>query len=52
MDGVEVIDLCSERKTEIGEQCEGKESPKQESRQKLMQLSERKVEIGLERVKA
>ena len=31
MDGVEVIDLCSESKTEIGKQNEGKESPKQES---------------------
>ena len=34
MDGVEVIDLCSESKTEIGERCKGKESPKQESRDK------------------
>ena len=31
MDRVEVIDLCSEGKTEIGERCKGKESPKQES---------------------
>ena len=35
MDGVEVIDLCSESKTKKGEQCEGKESSKQESRDKM-----------------
>ena len=35
MDGVEVIDLCSESKTENGERCKGKESPKQESQDKM-----------------
>ena len=35
MDGVEVIDLCSESKTENGKQCEAKESSKQESRDKM-----------------
>ena len=34
MDGVEVIDLCSESKTKNGEQRERKESSKQESRDK------------------
>ena len=31
MDGVEVVDLCSESQTKNGELCEGKESRKQES---------------------
>ena len=35
MDGVEVIDLCSESKTINGKQHEGKESSKQESRDKM-----------------
>ena len=35
MDGVEVIDLCSESQTKIGELHEGKESTKQESQDKM-----------------
>ena len=35
MDGVEVIDLCSESKTKNGERCEGKESSKEESQDKM-----------------
>ena len=35
MDGVEVIDLCSESQTKNGEQCKGKESTKQESQDEM-----------------
>ena len=35
MDGIEVIDLCSEIQTKIGELYEGKESTKQESQDKM-----------------
>ena len=35
MDGVEVIDLCCESNTEIGERRKGKESPKQEIQDKM-----------------
>ena len=35
MDGVEVIDLCSESHTKNSELCEGKESTKQESQDKM-----------------
>ena len=39
MDGVEVIDLCSESQTRNGEQLEGKESTKQESQDKMKTIT-------------
>ena len=35
MDGVDIVDLCSESKTRNGEQCKGRESSKQKSRDKM-----------------
>ena len=52
MDGVEVIDLCSDSKTKNGKRRKGKESSKQETQDKTKstQSSERKAKIGLEKV--
>ena len=51
MDGVEGIDSCSESQTENGELHEGKESTKQECRdKKSTQSLERNVNIGLGKV--
>ena len=52
MDGIEVIDLCSESQTKNGELCKGKESMKQESRDKMKTktISRKESKKGLEKV--